>query len=250
MAACAFDVPAPPRVARAPRRGTRCDLCGVHFRLERSPRSRSRSAWALAEEAIWLARVLASQVRDEPEVLGLLSLMLHLEARRPARRDRAGRFVPLDEQDVSLWRRDLMALESRSSITRRQRSQAPKPLSTRSCDPIRARDARLERRSRLGRDRAALSGAFRTHWLTGRASPTQPQPSHAATDRSAALRSPMTSRCSIPRSTSISPIGRYVQIYARVSAAAKRREWRMTKQLSARMIALSSLFLKQRRDAL
>ncbi len=63
----------------------------------------------LAEEAVWLARVLASQLREEPEPLGLLSLMLHLEARRPARRDKDGRFVPLDEQDVSLWRRDLMA---------------------------------------------------------------------------------------------------------------------------------------------
>ncbi|ANP46869.1 RNA polymerase sigma factor [Candidatus Viadribacter manganicus] len=59
----------------------------------------------LAEEAIWLARVLASQLREEPEPLGLLSLMLHLEARRPARRDRDGRFVPLDEQDVGLWQR-------------------------------------------------------------------------------------------------------------------------------------------------
>lgn len=63
----------------------------------------------LAEEAIWLARVLVSQLRDEPEPLGLLSLVLHLEARRPARRDRDGSFVPLDEQDVSLWRRELMA---------------------------------------------------------------------------------------------------------------------------------------------
>ncbi len=63
----------------------------------------------LAEEAVWLARVLASQLCEEAEPLGLLSLMLHLEARRPARRDREGRFVPLDEQDVSLWRRDLIA---------------------------------------------------------------------------------------------------------------------------------------------
>ncbi|MGE0532016.1 MAG: RNA polymerase sigma factor [Hyphomonadaceae bacterium] len=62
----------------------------------------------LAEEAVWLARVLASQVRDEAEPLGLLSLMLHLEARRPARRDADGRFVPLDEQDVGLWRRELL----------------------------------------------------------------------------------------------------------------------------------------------
>lgn len=60
----------------------------------------------LAEEAIWLARVLVSQTPDEPEPRGLLALMLHLEARRPARRGRDGAFVPLDEQDVSLWRLD------------------------------------------------------------------------------------------------------------------------------------------------
>jgi RNA polymerase sigma-70 factor (ECF subfamily) len=58
---------------------------------------------ALAEEAIWLGGVLAQQVPHEPEALGLLALLLHLEARRPARRA-DGRFVPLDEQDVSLWR--------------------------------------------------------------------------------------------------------------------------------------------------
>lgn len=61
---------------------------------------------ALAEEAIWLARVLAAQLPDEPETLGLLALMLHLEARRPARRV-AGRFVPLEQQEVSLWRADM-----------------------------------------------------------------------------------------------------------------------------------------------
>jgi RNA polymerase sigma-70 factor (ECF subfamily) len=56
----------------------------------------------LAEEAIWLARVLVSQMRNEPEALGLLALMLHLEARRGARRA-DGQFVPLDEQDVRRW---------------------------------------------------------------------------------------------------------------------------------------------------
>jgi RNA polymerase sigma-70 factor (ECF subfamily) len=58
---------------------------------------------ALAEEAIWLAGVLAQQTPNEPEARGLLALLLHLEARRPARRIE-GRFVPLEEQDVSLWR--------------------------------------------------------------------------------------------------------------------------------------------------
>ena len=56
----------------------------------------------LAEEAIWLAGVLAAQTPHEPEALGLLALMLHLEARRPARRVE-GRYVPLESQDASLW---------------------------------------------------------------------------------------------------------------------------------------------------
>jgi RNA polymerase sigma-70 factor (ECF subfamily) len=41
-------------------------------------------------------------------VLGLLALMLHLDARKTARRDGEGRYVPLDEQDVSKWRRPEM----------------------------------------------------------------------------------------------------------------------------------------------
>ena len=58
----------------------------------------------LGEEAIWLARVLREQIPDDPEVRGLLALMLHCEARRPARRSAEGRFVPLSEQDPNNWR--------------------------------------------------------------------------------------------------------------------------------------------------
>jgi predicted RNA polymerase sigma factor len=57
----------------------------------------------LAEEAIWLARVLLQLMPNEAEVSGLLSLMLHCEARRAARRGRDGRYIPLSEQDPSLW---------------------------------------------------------------------------------------------------------------------------------------------------
>jgi RNA polymerase sigma-70 factor (ECF subfamily) len=57
----------------------------------------------LAEEAIWLGRLVASLLPQEPEALGLLSLMLHAQARRSARRDAAGRYVPLAEQDTALW---------------------------------------------------------------------------------------------------------------------------------------------------
>ena len=57
----------------------------------------------LAEEAIWLARVLLHLMPVEAEVNGLLALMLHCEARRAARRGPDGRFVPLSEQDCQKW---------------------------------------------------------------------------------------------------------------------------------------------------
>jgi predicted RNA polymerase sigma factor len=57
----------------------------------------------LAEESIWLARVLLQLMPTEAEVRGLLALMLHCEARRPARRGPDGRYVPLTEQDSQQW---------------------------------------------------------------------------------------------------------------------------------------------------
>ncbi len=57
----------------------------------------------LSDEGIWLGRLVASLLPDEPEALGLLALMLHAEARRDARRDAAGDYVPLDEQDPAAW---------------------------------------------------------------------------------------------------------------------------------------------------
>jgi predicted RNA polymerase sigma factor len=57
----------------------------------------------LAEEAIWLARVLLQLLPDKAEVRGLLALMLHCEARRGARRGPDGRYTPLSEQDTNLW---------------------------------------------------------------------------------------------------------------------------------------------------
>ena len=57
----------------------------------------------LAEEAIWLGRLVVSLLPEEPEAKGMLALMLYTKARRAARRDSAGTYVPLDEQDVALW---------------------------------------------------------------------------------------------------------------------------------------------------
>ena len=62
----------------------------------------------LAEEAIWLARVLLQLMPREAEVRGLLALMLHCEARRAARRGPDGRYVSLSEQDSRQWSLPLM----------------------------------------------------------------------------------------------------------------------------------------------
>ena len=58
---------------------------------------------ALADEAIWLGRLVVSLLPDEPEAKGVLALMLYTEARRSARRDATGAYVPLEDQDTSLW---------------------------------------------------------------------------------------------------------------------------------------------------
>jgi predicted RNA polymerase sigma factor len=57
----------------------------------------------LTGEALYLARIVTELLPEEPEALGLLALVLHAEARRPARRNVDGEFVPLAEQDATLW---------------------------------------------------------------------------------------------------------------------------------------------------
>jgi RNA polymerase sigma-70 factor (ECF subfamily) len=57
----------------------------------------------LTEEAIYLARVVTELLHDEPEALGLLALMLHADARRRARRNADGEYIPLAAQDQAMW---------------------------------------------------------------------------------------------------------------------------------------------------
>lgn len=58
---------------------------------------------ALCDEAIWLARLMTRLAPDEPEIEGLLALMLLAHARRAARLDADGAFRPLEAQDRALW---------------------------------------------------------------------------------------------------------------------------------------------------
>jgi len=63
----------------------------------------------LADEAIRLARMVHRQLSDDPEVAGLLALMLLIDARRPARTTADGEPIPLADQDRSLWDRSRIA---------------------------------------------------------------------------------------------------------------------------------------------
>jgi RNA polymerase sigma-70 factor (ECF subfamily) len=71
----------------------------------------------LTEEAMFLARLVTELLPDEPEALGVLALMLHAEARRRARRDADGDYVPLAEQDTALWDAPMIA-EAESLLLR------------------------------------------------------------------------------------------------------------------------------------
>ncbi len=80
----------------------------------------------LATEAIRLGRLLAELMPDEPEVLGLLALMLLLNSRRAARTTAAGDLVPLPDQDRGLWDRELID-EGQSLVRRCLRRNQPGP---------------------------------------------------------------------------------------------------------------------------
>jgi predicted RNA polymerase sigma factor len=68
----------------------------------------------LAVEAIFLGSLVTDLLPQEPEGLGLLALMLHAEARRRARRNAQGEYVPFAEQDTSLW--DSQMIEAAESL--------------------------------------------------------------------------------------------------------------------------------------
>ncbi|WP_431320359.1 RNA polymerase sigma factor [Rhizobium sp. YTU87027] len=64
---------------------------------------------ALSNEAVWLCRALLSMLPDEPEVVGLLALMLYCEGRRAARRNAEGDYIALDNQSTDRWNAIMLA---------------------------------------------------------------------------------------------------------------------------------------------
>jgi RNA polymerase sigma-70 factor, ECF subfamily len=80
----------------------------------------------LCEEAIRLGRLLAELMPDEPEVMGLLALMLLVSSRRAARATPDGDLVVLADQDRSRWDRDRIA-EGQAIVRQCLRRNRPGP---------------------------------------------------------------------------------------------------------------------------
>lgn len=80
----------------------------------------------LSEEAIRLARLLLRLFQTEPEVMGLLGLMLLQHARAAARLDADGQIVLLDDQDRKLWDREMIA-EGLALVDKAMRHRKPGP---------------------------------------------------------------------------------------------------------------------------
>lgn len=78
----------------------------------------------LADEALWLGRLVTELLPEQAEAHGLLALMLHCEARRHARRDANGTYVPLTEQDVTRWSRPLI-VEAEHALATAARRNTP-----------------------------------------------------------------------------------------------------------------------------
>ena len=126
----------------------------------------------LAEEAIWLGRLIVELLPDEPEALGLLALMLYSQARRGARRDSAGEFVPLAAQDPALWDQMLIdeaeALLFRAADPTRSAAISSRRRSSRPMSCAGAAAARTGRRSNGSMTGSARSPARRWPRSTAR----------------------------------------------------------------------------------
>ena len=126
---------------------------------------------SLCPQAIRLARILATLMPDEPEVAGLLALLLLTESRRSSRTRSDGSLVLLGEQDRSRWDRAL--IEEGQAIVRwcLRRNQPGAYQLQAAINAVHA-DAPTARANRLVADRGAVRPAARSHAHAGRG----PQP--------------------------------------------------------------------------
>src|SRR5258706_2064019 len=87
------------------------------------PGGTDATRWDLTEETLFLARLVTELLPQEPEPHGLLALMLYAESRRRARRNEEGDYVPLAEQNLSLW--DEAMINHAEALLRHARNLGP-----------------------------------------------------------------------------------------------------------------------------
>jgi RNA polymerase sigma-70 factor (ECF subfamily) len=120
-----FETPGP--AERAERLGGVAKMLYLLFNEGYSAGSGEAPARApLCDEAIRLGRILLRLYQAEPEIMGLVALMLLQHARTPARFDAAGEIVLLDDQDRSLWNGEMIA-EGLALIDKAMRHARPGP---------------------------------------------------------------------------------------------------------------------------
>ncbi len=117
---------------------------------------------SLAGEAVYLARLVALHLPTEPEPLGLLALMLHVQARAPARG--VGGFTPLSRQDTRLWDAGLAA-QADAALARAAALGRPGPFQLEAAIQA-AHASRLQSGATPWADVLALYAVLNTHWPT------------------------------------------------------------------------------------
>ncbi len=159
-----FETPGP--VERSERLGAVMKMIYLVFNEGYSAGPKDADRSQLADEAIRLGRLLLRMFQPEPEVMGLLALMLLQHSRLPARFDTSGEAVLLEDQDRSLWRAEHDLGGARPD---RQGHAAPadRALSGAGGDCGAACAGAALRRDRLGGDRCALCHAGASSAVSG-----------------------------------------------------------------------------------